>query len=75
MLVTLITKEKCTSITLPTKKEGQYWLNNLISMEGLGEEWILKSNRKVSILSQNEIVRSIPLKPLEIYHIKKEILN
>ena len=72
MLVTLITKEKCTSITLPTKKEGQYWLNNLISMEGLGEEWILKSNRKVSILSQNEIVRSIPLKPLEIYHIKKE---
>ena len=75
MIVTLMSKEKITSITLPPKKEGQYWLNNIISIEGIEDKWILKSNRKYSIIDYTEgerILRTISLEPIQIYRIRKE---
>ena len=75
MIVTLLSKEKITSITLPPKKEGQYWLKDIISIEGIEDEWILKSNRKYSIINYAEdgkILRNIALQPIQIYHIRKE---
>ena len=63
MIVTLIYKEKLNTITLPNKKEGQFWLGTDEEKEIISK-WLTKVasyyelNDKltniVSILSQNE---------------------
>ena len=78
MIVTLIYKEMLNTITLPSKKEGQFWLGTeqekeIISIEGNEDRWILKSNKKVSILGMNGInEKSIELKENAIVKVKKE---
>ena len=61
------------SLTLPNKIKGQYWLTDtdslgnpreLISIEAVDGEWVLKSNKKVSVLnSNNEPVNNTILHP------------
>ncbi|MCL1790061.1 MAG: type VII secretion protein EssC [Peptococcaceae bacterium] len=79
MLVALLTQKTLTSVTLPDKITGQYWLNDppdqpeakLIGIEGLGGEWVVKSGKKVTFLDdQNQPLRSIVIKPLNIYNIR-----
>lgn len=75
MLVTLISKKEIYSITLPIKKEGQYWIKNLISIEGIANQWVLKSNRKVSIIDYTAGKQEVPrmaLEAMQVYHIRKE---
>ena len=74
MIVTLIYKEKLNTITLPNKKEGQFWLGTdeekeIISIEGSNEKWELKSSKKVKILEHKE--KSIELKENSIIKIQK----
>ena len=74
MVVTLISKNKIHTIALPSKKEGQYWLENIIGIEGIDENWLLKANRKTSIIDYEagkQEVSKIILEPLKIYHIKR----
>ena len=75
MLVTLISEEKLISITLPSKKDGQYWLKDLISIEGIDGNWVLKSNKKVTIIDYmngRQEIKSTILEPIQIYHLKVE---
>ena len=74
MIVTLIYKEKLNTITLPNKKEGQFWLGTdeekeIISIEGSNEKWELKSSKKVKILEHKE--KTIELKENTIIKIQK----
>lgn len=59
MIVNLIKSKKLYSLTLPNKTKGQYWLcdkddfgkpRNLLSIEAIDNEWVIKSNELVSIL-------------------------
>ena len=76
MIVTLLTRDRIYSITLPEKVRGQYWLKkiesgelgDLISIEAVNDEWVIKSNKKVSILdSDNQELKSIIIKPMNVY--------
>lgn len=80
MIVTLVKKKKINTITLPEKVAGQYWLSDhnefgksfdLISIEGVNGQWILKSNKNARIVNSNrESLRSIVLEPLNFYTLK-----
>ena len=73
MIVTLISENEIYSIALPPKKEGQYWLKKIISIEGIDGKWILKSNKKTSIIDyglEKQELYKIELEPLKIYHLK-----
>ncbi|MCL1852296.1 MAG: type VII secretion protein EssC [Peptococcaceae bacterium] len=79
MLVALLTQKTLTSVTLPDKVTGQYWLNEpptdpsakLIGIEGQDGEWVVKSNKKAVVLDdQNQNIRSAILKPLNIHNVR-----
>lgn len=71
MIVTLISNKQIESITLPKKVEGQYWLSKLIGIEGKNEQWVLKSNKNVKILDEEESeINTIILEELNIYNLK-----
>jgi S-DNA-T family DNA segregation ATPase FtsK/SpoIIIE len=72
MNLTLFSKKKIDSMTLPEKIAGQYYLNNMICIEGVKEKniesskessiWLLKSNSLATILDDGgNIVSCIPL--------------
>lgn len=80
MIVTSISKECISSISLPQKPAGQYWLfddslainEKLVSIEGINGEWILKSNRQVKILdSKGKVLKNTIISPLSIYVLSK----
>lgn len=80
MIVNLIKVTQMFSVTLPDKIKGQYWLNdedehgrirNLISIEAVSGEWVLKSNKLVKILdSDNHIVERTVLVPSGFFNLK-----
>lgn len=79
MIITTISKSSISSITLPDKVNGQFWLyddshvyNRLVTIEGINGEWVMKSNRNARIIDiNNNIVKSISIYPLGIYRICK----
>lgn len=82
MIVNLIKLRQMFSLTLPGKIKGQYWLHDidekgavrdLISIEAVHGEWVLKSNKKVSVLGpNNEAVASTVLEPQGFFNLKIE---
>lgn len=81
MIVTLITRSKIESLTLPEKVRGQFWLqwselgstSKLISIEANEEKWVIKSNRKASVIDESgKPIRSVVIGPQKIYVIKVE---
>lgn len=80
MVINLIKAKQMFSLTLPNKVKGQYWLSDtdtngksrdLISVEAVNGEWVLKSNKRVSILnSNNEPVSNTVLRPLGFFNLK-----
>lgn len=80
MIVNLIKPQQMFSLTLPHKIKGQYWLTDidangesrdLISIEAVKGEWVLKSNKKVSILdAENKVVSNTILKALSFFNLK-----
>lgn len=73
-------KRKINTITLPEKVGGQYWLQDdnelgksfdLISIEGVNGQWILKSNKNARVINSNqESLKSIILEPMNFYALK-----
>ena len=64
MIVNLIKSRQMFSLTLPNKVKGQYWLHDidregkmreLISVEAVKGEWVLKSNKRVSVLNADNV--------------------
>ena len=80
MIINLIKAKQMFSLTLPSKIKGQYWLSDtneknqprdLISIEAIDGEWVLKSNRQVEILnSNNEVIDSMVLYPQIFLNLK-----
>lgn len=75
MIVTAMSKDRLFHLSLPEKVAGQYWINvgsdnstrNTISIEGINDEWIVKSTRWVKILGgENTFLKSIVLSPMSI---------
>ena len=64
MIVTIISKKHINTISLPEKIKGQFWLyettdlveERLINIEGINDEWIMKSTRQVKIIDTNNSV-------------------
>lgn len=71
MIVNLIKNKEMFTLTLPNKVSGKHWISDyddemqmrqLIGIEAHHGEWILKSNKNISILdSSNQVVKSIRL--------------
>lgn len=81
MIVTTISKSQIKSVSLPQKIKGQYWLyetvdesdQRLVSIEGINDEWILKSTRQVKLLdSHNNALKNTAVSPSSIYVLGKE---
>ena len=80
MIVNLIKSQQMFSLTLPSKVKGQYWISDialngkrreLISVEARNGEWVLKSNRTVSVLnSENKPVDHTVLYPQSFFNLK-----
>ena len=75
MIVTAMSKDRLYYLSLPEKVAGQYWVNlgadnstrNSISIEGINNEWVVKSTRWVKILGgENSFLKSIVLSPMTI---------
>ena len=80
VIVTFLKKERVSSITLPEKKKGLYWLTDtddsghkreLIAIEGANDHWVLKSNKNVQIIDGSHPPSpSISLSPLSFCKVK-----
>lgn len=83
MIVTLLKNEGMNSISLPDKIKGQYWImdynekleqEELASIEGMNNQWIIKSNKKVQLLDNNrQKVREMPIEPYNLYCLHKKL--
>lgn len=80
MIVTTISKSHINSISLPQKVKGQYWLyettdageERLVNIEGVNDEWIMKSTRRVKILdSNNNAIKSTTISQQSTYALCK----
>lgn len=80
MIVTTISKCRINSVSLPEKIKGQFWLyerldageERLVNIEGVSDEWIMKSTRQVKILdSQNNAIKNTVISPQSIYALGK----
>lgn len=77
MIVCLLKNDYISSVELPTKVQGQFWLKdqstyeqeNVIAIEGIGNEWILKGNNKARFEDDSE---QIVLQRGIIYRLKDE---
>lgn len=76
MIVTIISKNYIRSISLPEKIKGQFWLyesvagkdERLVNIEGVGDEWIMKSTRQAQILdNNNNTIKNTVILPQNIY--------
>lgn len=80
MIINLIKSKQMFSLTLPHKVKGQYWVTDidendsprkLISIEAVKGEWVVKSNRLVSILdAENKPIVNTVLKSLSFFNLK-----
>ncbi len=80
MIVTTISKSHIKSISLPEKVKGQFWLyetihdvdERLVNIEGVNDEWIMKSTRHVKILDgEGNAVKNTVIVPGSIHILVK----
>lgn len=80
MIVTTISKSHINSISLPDKVKGQFWLyetsdsgeERLVNIEGVSNEWIMKSTRQAKILdAHNNALKNTVILPQSIYVLGK----
>lgn len=80
MIVTVISGGHINSITLPEKVKGRFWLyettanglNRLVNIEGINDQWVMKSTRHIKILDEKDnVVKAVNVKPQSIYIISK----
>lgn len=76
MLITLFFEEGMTSIVLPSKVSGQYWIKDfegkaVVGIEGIEGEWYLKSSKRAEILD-NEArgIRNARIREHSVYNLR-----
>ena len=79
MLVILLAEEGMSSLLLPDKIKGKYWVQNwedgrrLIGIESIHAQWVLCSNEKVQILDgTGSNIVSAKLSPCSLYSIREK---
>lgn len=80
MILYLIKQERYYRMVLPERIKGQYWLTDfdghgnerkLLSVEAVGNDWMIKSNRRAVILNgENAIVKSTVIRPMSVLNIR-----
>ncbi len=76
MLATLFFDEGMTSIVLPQKVSGQYWLKDfngqkITSLEGIEGKWYLKSSKYAEIVGNDgSISKSVVVGPSAVYDLR-----
>ena len=79
MLVTRISRNSISTLSLPRKKNGQYWIysdnvseqDKLLGIEGVDDRWILRPTRKLEFVNAGgSSVKSVELEPMNIYAFK-----
>lgn len=80
MLLTLVQADRIHKFSLPEKRSGQYWLTrldadgstaDLVSIEALEDQWVMKSNRRATVLDDEGLpIRSVVLEPNRFYSIE-----
>ena len=77
MQITNISKDGRSSFVLPEKVNGCYWVkdkNNerTVSVEGNAQKWVLKSNKKYTLINEENIeIKSVVIDRLNVYPVKK----
>ena len=80
MIVTTISQNYINSISLPKKVKGQFELfettdngeSFLVNIEGVNDEWVMKSTRYTKILdNHNNVLKSTVVVPLSVYVLGK----
>jgi len=76
MRVLLFNESRITKLILPEEVDGSFWLtdeldNELISIEAVGNKWLMKSNDDVKVLQNNTYVSEIDIVPNNFYYIDK----
>ena len=81
MLITLIDGFGFRDLSLPEKVSGQYWLygtngdtpERLVSIEGIGDSWFIKSNRRVQVIdNKGTVVKRARIEPKQQYSLRKD---
>jgi len=81
MIITTIGKRGINTVTLPQKVKGQYWLydgaddnsQRLISVEGINNEWVLKSNKNYKVVDNSgNVLKNTLITPSSIYVLKHD---
>ena len=82
MIVTLLRQNGMNSISLPDKVKGRYIIydyspdgasRELLSIEGIDNRWIAKSNKKVRLIgNEGQILKEQELEPYNLYMIRIE---
>lgn len=80
MILYLIKEDRFYSMILPNKVKGQYWLRDLnnkgderklLSIEAVGNEWILKSNKRAMVIDKNgAVVKNTVVHPMSFLNIR-----
>lgn len=80
MIVNLIKSQQIFHLILPNKIKGQYWIadkdkndkkRELISIEAIQGEWVVKSNKHVSVLdASGNVISKMVIEPLHLFYLK-----
>lgn len=80
MIINLIKANRMFSLALPKKIKGQYWMTDvdesgrtrqLIGIEAIDGEWVLKSNKNAAILAADErSLKRVVLKPMSFFNLR-----
>ncbi len=72
MLVTLLFQDKLYSIRLPEKVKGQYWIEDLISIEAQNNKWCITGTKHLKLFraDNGEKLDQIILENNEIYPVR-----
>ncbi|MBE5938949.1 MAG: type VII secretion protein EssC [Lachnospiraceae bacterium] len=78
MLVTLILEEGKTSVILPKKIDGKYWLKDLegkpiVSFEGIEGNWYLKTTKHIDIIcADGSMTKNVHAKEGSMYYLQSD---
>ncbi|MBQ4260132.1 MAG: type VII secretion protein EssC [Lachnospiraceae bacterium] len=82
MIINLMKARQMFSLTMPHKVKGQYWITdvdekglprNLLNVEAVEGEWVIRSNKLVTILDfENNPIDSIILRPQNFFNLRIE---
>ena len=77
MKLVLFGENRLTKLILPEKADGSFWIEdekckNLINVESVSNNWVIKSNDEVKLIKNNSYISSDILVSNTFYYVEKE---